>query len=304
MHPCRGVRLPPVAKQVRTIITPEQLDALRTALPSDTARLLVDLDIDTGLRWGELIELRPADLDLARRTLTVRRVVTELVPRHSPTGERFVVKPYPKDREHRRLKISTELAATLQRHITEQALEPGDLLFTADALLIATPVNGAAPQTPSATQQDALTEPNAQGRQYRHGTLSGYAAGHCRCGQCRGAYARYRAQRRAAGIDHPRQPRRRLDTDGHIPRRWFRDHIWRPAMTTAWLPGTVRPHDLRHAHASWLLAGGADLQYVRERLGHANITTTQQYLHTLEDTDDTALAAFASIRDRARTAAN
>ena len=305
LHPCRGVKLPPVAKQVRTIITPEQFAALRAALPSDTARLLVDLDIDTGLRWGELIELRPADVDLHRRTLTVRRVVTELVPRHSPTGERFVVKPYPKDREHRRLKISSDLAAALQRHISEHELEPGDLLFTADALLEPAPLLAAAAAPPaSAAHPESLTEPNTDGRRYRHGTLSAYSAGRCRCADCRGAYAHYRAQRRAAGIDNPRQPRRQLDTDGHIPRRWFRDQIWQPAIAAAELTGTVRPHDLRHAHASWLLAGGADLQYVKERLGHANITTTQQYLHTLDDTDDTNLVAFASIRDRARTGSN
>jgi site-specific recombinase XerD len=41
----------------------------------------------------------------------------------------------------------------------------------------------------------------------------------------------------------------------------------------------VRIHDLRHAHASWLLAGGADLQVVKERLGHATIATTEKYLH-------------------------
>jgi len=31
--------------------------------------------------------------------------------------------------------------------------------------------------------------------------------------------------------------------------------------------------DLGHAHASWLLAGGADIQVVKERLGHATIAT-------------------------------
>jgi Phage integrase family len=52
-------------------------------------------------------------------------------------------------------------------------------------------------------------------------------------------------------------------------------------------------HDLRQAHASWLLAGGADLQVVKERLGHASIATTQKYLHTLPNADDTALDALA-----------
>jgi site-specific recombinase XerD len=38
-------------------------------------------------------------------------------------------------------------------------------------------------------------------------------------------------------------------------------------------------HGLRHAHASWLLAGGADLQVVRERLWHAKISTTEGHLN-------------------------
>lgn len=57
-------------------------------------------------------------------------------------------------------------------------------------------------------------------------------------------------------------------------------------------------HDLRHAHASWLLAGGADLAVVKERLGHASIVTTQKYLHTLPDADETALDALAKVRNR------
>ena len=57
-------------------------------------------------------------------------------------------------------------------------------------------------------------------------------------------------------------------------------------------------HDLRHAHASWLLAGGADLKTVMDRLGHAQIQTTQKYLHSLPDADDKALAAFTRVRHR------
>jgi integrase len=39
---------------------------------------------------------------------------------------------------------------------------------------------------------------------------------------------------------------------------------------------------------------------VKERLGHASIMTTQKYLHTLPDADETALDAFAKIRLRGR----
>ena len=44
-------------------------------------------------------------------------------------------------------------------------------------------------------------------------------------------------------------------------------------------------HDLRHAHAYWFLTGGSDLKSVIDRMGHAQITTTQKYLHTLPDAD-------------------
>jgi site-specific recombinase XerD len=61
-------------------------------------------------------------------------------------------------------------------------------------------------------------------------------------------------------------------------------------------------HDLRHAHASWLLAGGAALPVVKERLGHRSIATTEKYLHTLPGADETALTALDRIRRPGRTA--
>jgi integrase len=56
-------------------------------------------------------------------------------------------------------------------------------------------------------------------------------------------------------------------------------------------------HDLRHAHASWLLAGGSDLRSVMDRMGHSLIQTTQKYLHPLPDIDQRNLDAFRRITD-------
>lgn len=142
-----------------------------------------------------------------------------------------------------------------------------------------------------------FTKPNAAGRHYWHGTMSGYNAGKCRCQYCKDAAAIYRARRRSAGKDSPRRPRV-VDTDGHISRDWFRVQVWRPALEQAGITFNVCTKDLRHAHASWLLAGGADLQMVKERLGHGSISTTENYLHTLPDADEAALDAFSKIRNR------
>ena len=51
----------PGAEAPGTIVSPEQFDAIYAALPSDHMRLLAELAIESGLRWGELTELRPKD---------------------------------------------------------------------------------------------------------------------------------------------------------------------------------------------------------------------------------------------------
>ena len=79
-----------------------------------------------------------------------------------------------------------------------------------------------------------------------------------------------------------------------IPRNTCRTRVWLPATKASGVD--VRVHDLRHAHASWLLAGGSDLKSVMDRMGNAQITTTQKYLHTLPDADAKNLDALNRTR--------
>ena len=111
---------------------------------------------------------------------------------------------------------------------------------------------------------------------------------------------RYRAARRAEGKDNPRAPAHARHRRAHPRRLVPASTSGCPRCKAAGLEINVRLHDLRHAHASWLLAGGADLQVVQ---GSASATaasrTTERYLHTLPDADETALDALAKIRSRA-----
>jgi len=273
LHPCKGVKTPTVPPPLLVVVTPEQFDVLYQALPGADARLLVETAIESGLRWGELAELRPRDLNPATGMLTVSRVLTEVNPRFHPEGERFLVRNYPKGKKHRRLELSRQIIAKLTAHAQRRGIGP-------DALFFAMPP--AAPTTrlkvvPSSGRL-GLTRPNAAGRRYLHGTLSAYNAGPCRCVHCTTAVAAYRAKRRASGQDAPSLPRA-VDTDGHIPRRWFREHVWVPALKAADLGIRVRVHDLRHAHASWFgrrrrSSGGQRAARTLRHLNHAEIPQT------------------------------
>jgi integrase len=295
LHPCKGVKSPTVAVKEYRILTPEEFDRLYDVLPSDAGQLLIETLIDSGLRWGELAELRVRDIHRPSGIVTVSRSVVEVDPKFHPSGERFAVKPYPKGRRSRRFKVTATLLASIWRHVDRHRLGADDLLFTYGQF--ATPTSHRPPLVDVTTL--GLTEPDARDRSYRHGTRGAYTAGKCRCVHCRRAFAEYRAERRAAGLDQPRAPRVR-ETDGHVPAQWFRNEIWRPACRDAGIDPPVRLHDLRHSHASWLLAGGADLQVVKERLGHRSIATTEKYLHTLPDADETALAALDRVRKRSK----
>lgn len=220
-NPCEATELPKVVIRKSRILTPEEFDKVLARIPDRWVPMIL-VSIETGVRWGELVALRPRHVDFLLGTITVEETIVEVAAKHSPTGERYLVKPYPKDDEPRTLRVSAGLLQVLTRRIEEYGLGPDDLLFPSR------PGPGGSP----------------------------------------------------------------------VSRNNFRTKVWLPAIEASGVGFHVRMHDLRHAHASWLLAGGADLLAVMERLGHRQIQTAQQYLHTMPEADEKALKAFQHMRHR------
>jgi integrase len=73
-----------------------------------------------------------------------------------------------------------------------------------------------------------------------------------------------------------------------------------PDLDAPRLTKRPRVHDLRHTHASWMIAAGTDLFVLQRRLGHESITTTTEtYAHLMPDQQraaaDAASRAMAGL---------
>ena len=191
------------------------------ALP-DQHRLMVETAIETGMRWGELIALKPRHLDFLRKDAHRRGDHHGgLQASTPPPANGMLAKPYPKDNEPRTLGVQPGLARRSRR----------------------------THQYPTSSAATTCCSPPA------------------------------------------RAPRSRATPSAPA--------IWQPAVKASGVGFNVRIHDLRHAHASWLLAGGSDLNSVMDRMGHAQIQTTQKYLHAPADADQKNLSALDRIRNPA-----
>jgi integrase len=181
--------------------------------------------VSTGMRRGEALGLRWADVDFEGSRISVRRSATLI--KHKGAGEEIVVGP-PKSGRPRTVDLDPQTLATLKAHKAAQ----GTL-----SLALA--------------RDDAYVLANMDG-----------------------------------SVRHPERFSRRFVTAVVAARKALgEDRL-----------SKIRLHDLRHTHATLLLAAGVPVKVVSERLGHASaMITLGIYAHVMPGMQAEAAAKFGAL---------
>jgi len=203
-NPADAVNRPRSTRRELTTVTAAQVSTLLEAADATSIGSLARIAVMTGMRRGELLGLRWADVDLAVGVARVQQTAQRI------TGRGWVFRPPKTSMSRRAIALSPSTVELLRRHRREQI----------EARLLAG----------SAYQDRDLVF--------------------------------------ASAIGTPLEP-------GTIARTWAR------VLDVAGV-GHVRWHDLRHAHATLMLAAGIHPKIVSERLGHASVgITLDTYSHVL-----------------------
>ena len=296
-NPTHGIKVKVQSGDISNVLTPEEFREVTSNLPSSSAKLLATFLVSSGCRFGEATELRAKDFNFKTGEVYVQRRVSE-VGKAIGQGSRFIVVEATKSGYKRSVVLPKALLAEIKAYVQAKALGKDDLLFPKALVLepskIASPREAIPPQ------------PFESGVNYRHGTLTGYSKGKCRCDDCREALRSYRAEKRkpyqkAKQKQKPYQKQDLKDKaipkeSGHLSRGEWRT-IWNQAIAKSGIGWNPRTHDLRHANATALLKNGVDVHEVKERLGHQSIKTTERYLHRLRHQRSKAAEAVSDFME-------
>ncbi|MGY2874239.1 integrase [Marmoricola sp. URHA0025 HA25] len=124
--PCRKIQLPSMVARDVTIYSPEEVERLLEAF-DPWWRPMPFVDSETGLRWGELIALRPCDV--VDRYISVNHTIVERRKGSTSSGTRFDVKVGTKSGKTRKVAITPEMLSYLRRLAWDRGVGQEDLFF-------------------------------------------------------------------------------------------------------------------------------------------------------------------------------
>lgn len=293
------------------MITPEEWAQIRLNLFGEGTLLLCDLTLDCGLRYEEVTALRPVDVvDGDRRNanhLWIRQAVTWAGCAFTGLEEPWSIGPT-KGKRFRKVAVSAPVFDRVRLYIDTHQRAEQALIF--DYALLRAEHAQKKQRDPRPARFPTGRFVNAiTGRSGTHGTAHTYSLG-CRCPYCRTAASEARFwARRAKGI----QPAAPWLEDGYLADRshtvdpikyhWFTRYVYGRAVQQARLDWNPTFHDLRHGMVSWSYDAGAPPAVVQRDAGHANVRTTQAYMHVVDRVvGDERLSAMKVMYDRVQAA--